>query len=220
MHDSKNAISVQNLTKTLASLFTSIAERDDDLPDSDEDSTPDLEIFTSAFWETMAREYPSVDALRVDKLLLLIRFAVRETFHILFRDATSSLEDAALASRRESRLTSQMTLFAQWPLSPRERKMPDGIRYHVLDLWVDELETVKAESEAGSIAPQADDDDGGKETDNDWRQTRFADTVERLMQPVQTLAKEGLNKHVRMRAKGDLASAMEKGLSTSTKSDP
>ena len=223
MHDSKNAISVQNLTKTLSSFFTLIAGRDDALSNPNGKPSPDeLECFTSAFWETMVREYTSVDSLRVDKVLLLMRFAVRQIFRVLFQDVTSSPStEAGSMLTPSSRIDSQTRLFAQWPLSPRERRVPDGIRYHVLDLWVDELELVKAETLAGcSTLASGDGDDDDDKTDSEQARSRIGYTLETLMQPIQSLAKEGLSKSVRVRAKDVLTSALEKGVTAPKETAP
>ena len=58
----------------------------------------------------------------------------------------------------------------------RGGKVPDGLRYHVLDVWVDGLEAV-AESMDEVL-------------------------VQELMKPVQKLAEQGKTKVLRMRAKG------------------
>lgn len=55
--------------------------------------------------------------------------------------------------------------------------MPDGMRYHVLDVWVEELRGVVGENDEG-----------------DWG--------ERMMSGVRVLVKEGLGKVLRKRAGG------------------
>lgn len=66
------------------------------------------------------------------------------------------------------------------PLSPGNRKVPDGVRYHVLDLWVDELEGVVGAEEDGMLKEGLD---------------------EMLMEPVKRLEREGGSKIVRSRAR-------------------
>lgn len=56
-----------------------------------------------------------------------------------------------------------------------ERKVPDGMRYHVLDVWVEELRAVVGEKDEG-----------------DWG--------ERMMGGVRVLMKEGVGKVLRKRA--------------------
>ena len=84
----------------------------------------------------------------------------------------------------------QSLILERWPLSPRERKVPDGLRYHVLDIWVEELE--KARSSA-----------------NGELHDELKSIEQKFMEPVEKLAKDGLTKPVRMRAKDTLASAKE-----------
>lgn len=78
------------------------------------------------------------------------------------------------------------------PLSPANGKVPDGIRYHVLDVWVDEL--VRVVKEKGMVSEEV---------------------RERLMAPVKRLEKEGRTKVVRGRAKDVLADERIGGLISS-----
>ena len=60
----------------------------------------------------------------------------------------------------------------------RGGKVPDGLRYHVLDVWVDGLESVAGEMDQ--------------------------ENLEQLLGPVRRLANEGKTKVLRQRAKGVL----------------
>lgn len=64
------------------------------------------------------------------------------------------------------------------PLSPGNMKVPDGVRYHVLDVWVDELVGVVGEDEGVG------NEIGGM-----------------LMEPVARLQREGKGKIVKQRAR-------------------
>lgn len=66
-----------------------------------------------------------------------------------------------------------------------ERKVPDGMRYHVLDVWVEELRGVV----------------GGEEDEGGWG--------ERMMGGVRVLQKEGMGKVLRKRA-GDCVAEWER----------
>ena len=68
-----------------------------------------------------------------------------------------------------------MGLIETLPLSPSDGKVADGIRYHVLDVWVDGLVGVEEWEDKG------------------------------LMGPVERWGREGMTKVVRERAKGVLA---------------
>jgi ribosomal RNA-processing protein 1 len=186
MHDSKSPISVQNLTATLADLTVSITT-----PAS---PTAVALPLTEAFWTTMAREWTSIDAHRMDKYLLFVRFVVRRVFAGIVQDATNKedteeKEDEVVQKR-------QIALLENFPLSPRERKVPDGLRYHVLDIYVDELERAVALGQDGG-----DEEEEGEGEISEETRTR----VERLLVPVETVAREGLSKGVRVRAKEVLA---------------
>jgi ribosomal RNA-processing protein 1 len=201
MHDSKNQLSVQNLIVSLADQFQSIAQRDESQREGglgSKEGEGELGVFTSAFWETISREWAGVDRLRMDKVLLLVRMAVRQLFQLCI---------SASSDPDQARIKEQIDIFETWPLSPRDRTVPDGVRYHVLDIWVDELARCKqatnsAEAVAGNDGETADEyeDEGGE------LKTR----VKMLMGPVNKIAKDGLNKSVRTRAKDTLLDARER----------
>lgn len=139
---------------------------------------------TEAFWATMAREWTSIDALRMDKYLLWVRMVVRAVFGEIFHSATEAGEKTASAE--------QVALLEKFPLSPRERTVPDGLRYHVLDVYLDELERALGQ--------------GSDENEEDEEISEGArEVVARLLAPVETVAKESLSKGVRLRAKEVLA---------------
>ena len=176
MHDSKSPISVQNLIATLADLTVSTP-------------TPAVALLlTEAFWATMAREWTSIDAQRMDKYLLFVRMVVREVFAGIVSEANTGKEGGDVVDQ-------QIALLEKFPLSPRERQVPDGLRYHALDVYVDELERA-----LGLEGDEGDDEEDGKEISEENRKV-----VERLLSPVETVAKEGLSKGVRVRAKEVLA---------------
>ena len=184
MHDSKSMISVQNFTTSLADQFTVFAEKDAE--NESEVGASQLGMFSEAFWETMAREWSGIDVHRMNKILLLIRLVLRSIFMICMPSAKEKNERSSSMSDTKE----QSLILERWPLSPRERKGPDGLRYHVLDIWVEELE--KARSSA-----------------NGELHDELKSIEQKFMEPVEKLAKDGLTKPVRMRAKDTLASAKE-----------
>ncbi|KAL8766780.1 MAG: hypothetical protein Q9209_006519 [Squamulea sp. 1 TL-2023] len=120
------------LSKSLASLF---------LPLPTILFTP----FLTAFWTTIISEYTSIPQLRLDKYLLLIRCYISSTFQYLsnhqwdeglLEQWKTLMEGGELIrdKEKEEKGVERLT-----PLSPRNGKVPDGVRYHVLDVWVDEL---------------------------------------------------------------------------------
>ena len=109
----------QRLSRDLASLVTTLQH-------------PVVLPFLSAFWVTISREWGSIEALRMDKYLFLIRQYVNASFRYL-----SQNEWADEKGREE-----YMEILSTTPLSPEDVKVPNGLRYHVLDVYVDELEKV------------------------------------------------------------------------------
>jgi Nucleolar protein,Nop52 len=201
MHDSKNALSVQTLIATLAGTLTTMYEKDlarrADLNSADgsgydlgsdgakrsEEQFPWLTRWTRAFWETISREWSGIDQWRMNKYLSLVRYVVRETFTILYSASRDETEAADYASL----LNSQEEVLETFPLSARERKVPDGLRLHVLDIWMEEL--MRAERE-----------DGEKEETEEEKQPS-SHVAKDLMKPIQRLAENSISKSVKKKAK-------------------
>ncbi|OAG13019.1 nucleolar protein NOP52 variant [Paraphaeosphaeria sporulosa] len=148
----------QALSRSLASLPSSL-------------KAPVVLPFLRAFWATIAREWTNIEALRLDKYLYLIRQYVNASFRFL----------AANSWGNEEGIKQHGEIMAEFPLSAQDTKIPNGLRFHVLDVWVDELEKVEGE----------------------WRVEKRG-VLEQLCAPVETLAKEGRLKVVRNAAKETL----------------
>ena len=135
---------------------------------------PLLLPFSRAFWLTVAEQHPLLDAHRIDKYLLLMRRFVGVQLEFLRRQKwDQGLLEAflsAVADRQEGPLG----------VGGEGEVVGDGIRYHVLDVWVDEIEKV-------------------------WREEDDAAVLERLQGPVEGLARKGRTKILRDRAKEVLA---------------
>lgn len=141
----------QALARDLASLTTIFA-------------TPANTIaFTRAFWETMSREWNGIEMLRMDKFLYLVRQFLAAGFVWLARDDWKDAD-----SRKE-----MLQILEEIPLNARDVRVPNGLRYHVVDIYVDELD--KADTER--TAP-----------------------IEAMLAPLNKLAKEGITKAARKRA--------------------
>jgi ribosomal RNA-processing protein 1 len=111
----------QALSRDLASLVSHLR-------------TPVVLPFVRAFFLTMAREWSHIESLRLDKYLYLIRKYLNASFEFLARRKwkTSVLEE-------------WNAILEETPLNTSDMKIPNGLRYHVLDIWVDELEKVAGE---------------------------------------------------------------------------
>ncbi|KAJ4342471.1 hypothetical protein N0V87_001090 [Didymella glomerata] len=128
--------------------------------------------FVRAFFITMAREWTNIEALRLDKYLYLIRQYVNASFQYL-----------AAKKWKPSVLREFNQIMEETPLNPTDMKIPNGLRYHVLDVWVDELEKVNS----------------------GWEDEKKQEVLETLVQPIEGLAKRGGLKVVREAAKEVLA---------------
>ncbi|RYP65341.1 hypothetical protein DL769_006356 [Monosporascus sp. CRB-8-3] len=117
----------QNLCAELASLQSALP------PTEGEEAVTQ---WLAAFWQTMAREWTGIDVLRLEKFLLLVRR--------VFGAGVAWARDAGAGAKgeKERRQDALLRLFAEWPLetSGDLSKMPVGLRLHVLDIWVDEVE--------------------------------------------------------------------------------
>ncbi|KAF7513408.1 hypothetical protein GJ744_009829 [Endocarpon pusillum] len=186
MHDSRSTapLSTQNLINTLTTtLLTSTIPPDN----------PHLKLaLTTGFWETISREWSGIDRHRMDKYLLLVRCMLRAVFLLLYE----STRGQATTEEKEA-ANGQVEVLRKWPLSTGRgngegRKVPDGIRYHVLDVWVDELE---------KVFQDGDREDEGKEREKERRTV----VLGMIMGLVEKVAGDALTKGVRLRSKDVLA---------------
>ncbi|KAJ5798832.1 uncharacterized protein N7503_006337 [Penicillium pulvis] len=152
-----------------------------------------LHRFLRAFWITIGRDYHSIDRLRLDKYLFLIRCYVGVAFEVFVKGAKNTKADgkkrkredagkkgngkkqkkaeaeaeaAAVAEDKDGELDGKwadlaayIDIIEEGPLCPLNYDAdqpeedieadfvpmphgPDGLRYHVSDIWIDELEKV------------------------------------------------------------------------------
>ncbi|KAJ2659934.1 hypothetical protein IWW48_003229 [Coemansia sp. RSA 1200] len=98
--------------------------------------------FVRAFWETVSREWFDVDKHRVDKYLLLMRRIVFFTF--------KSMESSGWD---ENLVSGYMRVYQDYPVNPSDPRVPNSIRTHVADIYIDEIARLAAsilkESEGG-----------------------------------------------------------------------
>ncbi|XP_052020465.1 ribosomal RNA processing protein 1 homolog B isoform X2 [Apodemus sylvaticus] len=87
-------------------------------------------LFIQTFWQTMNREWQGIDKLQLDKYCMLIRLVLRQSFEVLKRNAWE-----------ESQITLFLDILMKEILSP-ESQSPDGVRSHLIDVYLDELSTV------------------------------------------------------------------------------
>jgi ribosomal RNA-processing protein 1 len=128
---------------------------------------PDVVLpFLDSFWKTIAREWGHIEALRMDKYLYLIRQYLNTSFRWL---SQGGWKDRA-------RIEEYMKVLEETPANTKNPKIPNGLRYHLLDIYVEELEKV-----------------GGEEWD--------LEVLEMLLGPLRKLQKESVLKSIRNAAK-------------------
>lgn len=141
--------------------------------------------FVRAFWITIAREWEGVDKARLDKFLFLVRRMVLVGFEGCKREKNPSSskdkQDSSEADEEEEEyewdvelLDGYLRILKELPLNAKDQKTPAGLKLHVIDVFVDEMD--KADS------------------------NRTMD-LEKALEPLGVLAKESMTKTVRARAK-------------------
>lgn len=94
-------------------------------------------LFLRGFWHTIVREWHGIDRLRMDKYYMLVRRFVNATFILLIRNDWSS----TLCEEHNTILRS-----AGGPLCPSDPRMPQGLSYHLTEIWLPELDKASADS--------------------------------------------------------------------------
>ena len=117
---SDKSLTQQRLARDLADLLTVLQGRENFLG------------FVEAFWKTVAREWAGIDALRMDKFLYLVRCYVGQGFECVSRGQWGY----------EGFVEEYLRVLEAVPLDVRDAKIPNGLRYHVIDIYVDELDKV------------------------------------------------------------------------------
>ncbi|KAH9218487.1 nucleolar protein,Nop52-domain-containing protein [Leptodontidium sp. 2 PMI_412] len=123
--------------------------------------------FLRAFWQTMQREWTNIDVLRMEKFLLLARRYLGATFKVLKEGGWE-----------EELVRSHVELLQEGPCNVEDVRVPNGMRFHVIDIYVDELERVGLLQEEGRD-----------------------EILERVLVPLRALQKGSPTKPVRVKAK-------------------
>lgn len=108
--------------------------------------------YLAAFWTTMISYYGDIPSLRLDKYLYLIRLYVASSFLYLSRhEWNTDLVDGWKHLMEGT--GDEWTGKGASVLNVRDEKVPDGLRYHVLDVWVDALLECDDSGKAGLLEP-------------------------------------------------------------------
>ncbi|EEQ85151.2 ribosomal RNA processing protein [Blastomyces dermatitidis ER-3] len=226
-----------------------------------------LQPFLRAFWITMSRDFHSLDRLRLDKYLYLIRCYVGVAFDVFLKKGLAGVEGEAkegqgngkgngtgkeksagkkkgsLGKRKRGgevdengeadaesgdsgvwkELGIYLDMLEEGPLCPinfdpagddgaedpavRMHKGPDGLRYHLLDIWLDEIEKVAVVEVEGDTEEDGNDDDDAEGRDNDGtkekktkKRLKQGVPMELLLRPIVGLQRKSISKLVRKRA--------------------
>jgi ribosomal RNA-processing protein 1 len=102
----------------------------------------------------------------MDKFLYLVRVYLNASFRLFAKNGWQNAEQ----------LDEYMAILSETPLNARDTKIPNGMRYHVIDIYVDELDRLEGSDEDEM-------------------------PIEILLQPLRALGRESLTKTVRERVK-------------------
>lgn len=89
--------------------------------------------FLDGFWSVLSKQWSTIDALRMDKFLLLVR-----------RVFSAHVRYAREKKWKGKEVEQLLELLGEKCFDVREEGVALGLRLHVLDLWVDEMDKEKA----------------------------------------------------------------------------
>ncbi|TGO85083.1 hypothetical protein BPOR_0433g00040 [Botrytis porri] len=167
----------QSLANSLASLLSSL---------SPSTQAP----FYTGFWEIMSKEWERIDVLRMEKFLLLVRRYLAAGFEVVVSGSSGSASAGKKSKTKGAKNVVSdageqiLEVLSSIPCGsgPDAQRTPNGMRFHVIDIWIDELEKL------GVI-------DAAKESEES------AERLEKLLEPLRELGKESINKTVRNKCK-------------------
>ncbi|KAI7887353.1 hypothetical protein K492DRAFT_105138, partial [Lichtheimia hyalospora FSU 10163] len=141
-------------------------------------STDSFIPFLEAFWEIHCSQWYGIDRIRLDKYYMLLRRMVFFAFlYLANQDWDQDMTEA------------YMTMLLEGPLHPTDRSKPDSIRYHIFDIYFEELDKVlELQREQGEEI----------HLDNDA-----------IKRPLVVSSKDAINKVTRKKAKEALAARVQ-----------
>ncbi|XP_068821645.1 ribosomal RNA processing protein 1 homolog A isoform X2 [Capricornis sumatraensis] len=89
-------------------------------------------LFLQTFWQTMNREWPGIDRLRLDKFYMLMRMVLRE--------ALTALQTQGWDERQTEQLLELLTTEILHP----DSEAPNGVKSHFIEIFLEELTKVGA----------------------------------------------------------------------------
>ncbi|NXH20098.1 RRP1B protein, partial [Bucco capensis] len=97
------------------------------------ENTEARHLFIQTFWQTMNREWNGIDNLRLDKFYMLMRMILRRSFEVLKR------------SQWDESLSELFLQLLMKEVMDPESNAPTGIKFHLIDIYLNELAKVGAE---------------------------------------------------------------------------
>lgn len=159
----------QRLAKDLASLFDIIPKQN-------------WEAFNESWWVVICREWANIDHWRLDKFLMLVRFNLNAIFKRLQKEEWD-----------QEMVEEVLKTLKKVPLSG-DKKIPTGIPFHLIDIYVDELEKV--------IFADVDEEDDDSETEK--KEIVKSTPIYELISVFEELSKEALYKTLREKIRDEL----------------
>ncbi|ORZ01963.1 nucleolar, partial [Lobosporangium transversale] len=117
----------QQLSETLSSLIIKVPREG-------------VMNFIAAFWETICAEWHGIDRLRLDKFYFLLRRFLSYSFRMLKEN------DWDLETVEE-----YTSIMINGPLNATSTKVPDSIRFHLIEIYLDELEKIVDVADSGEV---------------------------------------------------------------------
>lgn len=133
----------------------------------------------------MKKEWERVDVLRMEKFLLLVRRYLAAGLEVVRDNWTGDEGEGEDENVGEGVL--RVLEDVPCKVGEGEMRVPNGMKFHVVDIWVDELERV------GMLEEDVVGTEKGKVR------------LERVLRPLRKMQKDSMNKIVRIKAKDALA---------------
>ncbi|KAG0347874.1 hypothetical protein BG004_006670 [Podila humilis] len=96
--------------------------------------------FIATFWQTICAEWHGIDRLRLDKFYFLLRRFLSYSFRML-KENDWDLDTINEFSK----------VMIDGPLNASNKTVPDGIRFHLIDIYLEELEKIVEVSQSGQV---------------------------------------------------------------------
>lgn len=112
--------------------------------------------FVESFWTVMIKEWRELDKWRLDKFLMLMRYVVRECF--VKMDVREWDEEA---------VSEYLSVMKRLVLKD-DSQVPRAITYHIIDVWVDEIDRVLFPVDEDE---DEDDEEAGDDSDGEEKKT-------------------------------------------------